>query len=40
MTKFQKIKLWYDSGFWTKQQVLDAVDRWITHEEAMEIIGN
>ena len=39
MDKFQKIKQWYDTGLWTKQQVLDAVGRWITNEEALEILG-
>lgn len=38
--KFEKIKNWYESGFWTKRMVADAVIKnWITAAEYEEITG-
>lgn len=37
---FDKIKLWYDKGLWSAEQVHDAVDKGlITEEEYEEIVG-
>lgn len=37
---FEKIKLWYEHGAWTKEQVHQAVEKGlITEEEYIEIIG-
>ena len=39
--KYQKVKEYYDKGFWTKQQVHNAVVKgWITEEEYEEIVGD
>lgn len=38
--KFEKVKAYYDKGLWNKQMVLNAVGKWITAEEADEILGN
>lgn len=38
--KFEKVKKYYISGFWTAGMVRNAVIKgWITQEEADEIIG-
>ena len=37
--KFEKVKGYYDKGLWTEDMVRNAVGRWITEAEAMEIIG-
>lgn len=38
--RFEKVKKYYDSGFWTAEMVENAVVKdWITAEEAREIIG-
>lgn len=37
--KFDKVKDYYNKGLWTKEMVLNAIDRWITKEEAEEIIN-
>lgn len=37
--KFAQVKTYYDTGMWSKEQVRNAVGRWITEEEAEEIIG-
>lgn len=36
---FRKVKGYYENGFWTAQMVRNAVNRWITAEEAQEILG-
>ena len=37
---FEKIKLWYDKGLWTKEKVHNAVEKGlITEEEYIEIVG-
>ncbi len=36
---FNKVKKWYDEGMWTKSMVHDAIGRWITEEEYVEIVG-
>lgn len=37
---FEKIKLWYDKGLWSKEKVHDAVEKGqITAEEYEEITG-
>ncbi len=37
--KFDKVKGYYDKGLWTESMVRNAVGRWITVEEADEIIS-
>jgi hypothetical protein len=38
--KFDKVKGYYDKGFWNKKMVADAVVRgWITAAEYEEIVG-
>jgi len=37
--KFEKVKKYYDSGFWNARMVRDAVTKgWITEGECLEII--
>ena len=36
---FEKIKLWYDKGLWTREMVYDAVPKMITEAEYEEITG-
>jgi len=39
--KFEKVKKYYDEGFWTKKMVKNAVIKgWITAEEFVEITGD
>ncbi len=38
-TKYDKVKGYYDKGLWTESMVRNAVGRWITAEEADEIIS-
>lgn len=37
--KFEKVKHYYDTGLWNEAMVRNAVGRWITAEEADEILG-
>jgi hypothetical protein len=37
--KYEKVKSYYDRGLWKKQQVLNAVGKWITEEEAEMILN-
>lgn len=38
--KYEKIKFYYDSGFWTVKMVHNAVNKGlITEEEYIEIVG-
>ena len=37
--KFQTVKSYYEKGLWTETMVRNAVGRWITEDEAGEIIG-
>lgn len=38
--KYNLVKTHYNSGFWTKEMVFNAIDKgWITEEEYHEIIG-
>ena len=38
--KFEKIKFYYDNGFWTKNMVHNAVNKGlITEEEYKKIVG-
>lgn len=37
--KFTTVKGYYDHGLWTEAMVRNAVGRWITAEEADEILG-
>ena len=38
--KFEKVKGYYDGGYWTKNMVRNAVvKRWITEDEYKEITG-
>ena len=40
-SKFAKVKRYYDSGFWNKKMVADAVSKgWITAEEYELITGD
>lgn len=36
--KFDRVKAYYDKGLWTADMVRNAVGRWITAEEAEEIL--
>lgn len=36
--KFERVKGYFDRGLWTAEMVKDAVGRWITEEEADEIL--
>ena len=36
---FEKVKNYYDNGLWSEERVRAAVGKWITEEEAEEIIG-
>lgn len=36
--KFEKVKKYYKSGMWNKAAVQNAVGKWITKEEANEIL--
>ena len=39
--KFNKVKEFYDKGFWNEKMVMDAVDKgWITKSEFTEIVGD
>jgi len=38
--KYEKVKRYYDKGFWNAEMVNNAVSKgWITEEEAKEITG-
>lgn len=37
--KFELVKNYYDRGLWTAARVRKAVGKWITAEEATEILG-
>lgn len=37
---FEKIRVWYKKGLWSKEMVLDAVPKMITEEEYEEITGD
>ena len=37
--KYAIVKNYYDRGMWSASRVRDAVGRWITSEEAAEILG-
>lgn len=40
MTKYEKVKNFYDNGLWTLKMVKNAViKKWITEEEFKEITG-
>ena len=40
MTKYQKVKYYYDNGLWSISRVRDAVVKsWITPEQFFEITG-
>ena len=40
MTKFGKVKFYYDNGYWGKARVADAVvKKWITAKEYADITG-
>lgn len=36
--KFEKVKGYYDSGLWTESMVRNAIGKWITEDEADDII--
>lgn len=36
---FDRVKRWFDSGFWNTDMVKNAVGRWITKKEYEEITG-
>lgn len=38
--KFNIVKAYYDAKRWTRAMVLNAVGKWITANEAAEIIGS
>lgn len=37
--RYGTVKAYYDSGRWTAAMVRNAIGRWITYEEAQEILG-
>jgi hypothetical protein len=39
MSKFEKVKGFYDVGLWSVRMVWNAVDRWITEKEYQDITG-
>ena len=39
MNKYNKVKGYYDDGYWSIGMVRNAVGRWITAEEYKEITG-
>lgn len=40
MSKYKKVKHYYDNGLWSIQRVHDAVEKgWITSEQFEEITG-
>lgn len=39
--KYNLVKKYYDSGFWNKEMIRNAVDKeWITEEEFKRIVGD
>lgn len=36
---FEKVKNYFDRGLWSEARVLAAIGKWITEEEANEILG-
>lgn len=36
--RFKTVRDYYKDGLWTREMVLNAVDRWITTQEALEIL--
>lgn len=36
---FEKVKKFYDDGVWSKARVRNAVGKWITEDEYIEIVG-
>lgn len=36
---YEKVKYYYDNGFWNEARVYNAVGKWITPEEYTEITG-
>lgn len=40
MNKFEKVKMYFDSGYWTLEMIRNAVIKnWITEEQFKEITG-
>jgi len=39
MSKFEKVKGFYEAKLWTLNMVRNAVERWITADEYYEITG-
>lgn len=37
--RFEKVKGYYDCRLWNRQMVMNAVGKWITAEEAEEILS-
>ena len=37
--KYEKVKNYYEKGYWSKEWVYNAVGRWITAEEYEQITG-
>lgn len=38
--KYEVVKSYYDRGLWSAERVRKAVGKWITAEEAAEILGD
>lgn len=36
---FNKIKYWYEEGYWTEAMVREAESKWLTKEEVEQILG-
>lgn len=39
MSKFEKVKEYYDRGLWSKKRVHNAVGKWITEEEYKKLLA-
>ena len=37
--KYELVKSYYDRGLWSAERVRNAMGKWITAEEAAEILG-
>ncbi len=37
--KYDLVKSYYDRGLWSAERVRKAIGKWITAEEAVEILG-
>lgn len=38
--KFEKVRHYFETGLWNETMVKNAIDRWITSEEAEQILNS